>query len=526
MKKIASSLLSALFLFLAFPPSDLGGFAWLALVPLFLAIRGAGPVVSAALCGTTGVLFIGGACAWINVIGGVGPAEFLLMALSYGIFTALFGLLHDAATRRTRLPSVVIAPILWVAIEYVRANVGFMSHHWGLLAHSQYRFLPAIQVASIGGPYAVSFLVVLSNATLAEVAQEWADAGGKGKEWYRALMTTVPVPAVLIVATIAWGAWRISSSPPPERTLRIAVVQGNIPQDVRWEPEHRKWILEKHVALSRKAAAESHPSLIVWPETSVPGILTFDPSLQRTLSGLARGTGANLLLGGAQQQKFNPALGAKQPRTNSVVLMNPHGLPIGRYDKIVLIPFGEYLPLRGKFPWPRKLAEGAGHFLAGRKYTVLNVEGVPVSAPICWETFFPDHIRHFVAGGARLLVNVTNEAWFGDTAAPRQFLSMNVFRAVENGVPLVRCANTGISAFVDPYGRVLGRVSHGGKDVFVEGYLTMDVPIPPAGTRTVYTRHGDMFSKGCLGVSGLMALYVAAAPIARRIRRRKVPHDP
>jgi apolipoprotein N-acyltransferase len=212
------------------------------------------------------------------------------------------------------------------------------------------------------------------------------------------------------------------------------------------------------------------------------------------IPALAKDLETHLLIGSSQSPKFGSAEFKMTHNFNTAFLFSPDGRFKGKYQKIYLLPFGEYLPYENILPWPRgfrRLIDETGAVIPGKDYTLLELDRVPFGALICWENIFSDFFRQFVKRGARFMVNLTNEAWFGDTAAPTQFLAMNVFRATENRVSIVRSANTGISCFIDPYGRIMGKVEKGGRDVFVEGYLTMGIPLSK-GT-TFYTRYGDIF---------------------------------
>jgi apolipoprotein N-acyltransferase len=223
-------------------------------------------------------------------------------------------------------------------------------------------------------------------------------------------------------------------------------------------------------------------------------------------------------VGSAQQQKLTAAGSAKQKYTNSAYLINadPKEISAQRYDKIRLMPFGEYLPLEGIIPWYLIKIPKGGSYLPGNEYTVFEGTGFRFSVTICWENLFPDLIRQFVNRGAQFMVNITNEARFGKTAAPYQFLSMSVFRAVENRIYFARCANTGISCIIDPFGNVTGRVSNGsGQDIFVAGVLTGSVLARD--TETVYTRFGDFWVLICCAGS---VLFFTSAFFCRPVRER------
>lgn len=249
------------------------------------------------------------------------------------------------------------------------------------------------------------------------------------------------------------------------------------------------------------AAGESRSDLIVWPETATPGSVSRYPQLMKEIQAISTETDSRILFGSAEGQKFISRLKG-QNFHNTAFLIEPGQKieNIQKYHKIRLFPFGEYLPYKEIIPWSWIGVAEFGSYIPGTEYKLFEMDGERFATTICWENLFPDLVRQFVKRGARFIVNITNEAWFGETAAPEQFLSMNVFRAVENGVYVVRCANTGISCFIDPCGRVVDRVKNEeGKDVFVSGFLTSEVvPLSPD---TIYTRYGDWFPWLCIIVS-------------------------
>lgn len=510
------SLLGGTLLLLSFPNFDLGVLAWVALVPLLLAIDGKTPTQAYLLTCFAGVAFVAGMSYWIWTV----PAFKLFAGVLAGFYiaqhVAVWGLGVCLIRRRTALPLALVAPCVWVAVEYLRSHVGFLSLPWLLLGQSQHASLALIQLSSVTGVYGLSFLIVLVNAAIAQALLE-------GRRRSRELTPTpagwahVPrsaiVAAVLLIGAFLHGAVVIARYS-DAATTKIAIVQGNIPQDRKWDRRYRQSILAEYGRLTREAATQ-RPAMIVWPETAVPGDVLHDTTLREKVASLAAETDTYLLVGSSEYAKFsNQAFRGKH--YNSMVLFSPRGDIAGYYRKIILVPFAEYEPLQGLVEWPRTVVSQFGSFVAAEEYTLFAVGSLVVGATICWENIFPDLVRQFVKRGATLMVNATNEAWFGETAAPRQFLAMSVFRAAEHRIAVVRAANTGISAFIDPLGRVVDRVTDAsGKDVFVNGVLFADVPTMT--TRTFYTRYGDVFAAGPIAAVGLM---LGAAAVPSRIRNR------
>jgi apolipoprotein N-acyltransferase len=493
------SLLSALLLLLAFPRFDLHLLAWIGLVPLLLALRWTSFAGAFGLGCVTGVALFKGVLYWVNSDQGVAWAEAIPPNLYLGAWVGIFALAQSFVSRRSGLPATATAPAIWVAVEYLRSNAGFLALPWALLGHTQYENLPLIQVSALTGVYGLSFLIVMVNALLAEALARWR--GWPTAVSRHSLAAQAVLVSGLLVASLAYGL-TVTSRAPAARHVTVGLVQGNVPQRERWERELIARNIERHVRLTAQAAQSGHPALIVWPETSVPALITQDIVLSRKLGALARDSAAHLLIGSAIRPKFGPSEVRRKSFSNSAFLYSPAGAIVGRYDKLRLLPFAEYLPYADVLPWPAALAAKAAHFVPGRAPTLFDLDGAPFGVLICWEVIFPDLARALVRRGATFLVNIGNEAWFGESAAPYQFLAISVFRAVEHRVAVARAVNTGISAFIDPLGRVTGRVSDGEKDVFVAGFLTGRMPV--SREPTFYTRYGDLFAGSALMATALM----------------------
>ncbi len=303
--------------------------------------------------------------------------------------------------------------------------------------------------------------------------------------------------------------WPLPGAKKP--SLQVALVQGNIDQSVKWDPAWQGKTLSIYSELTRVAARE-HPRLIVWPEAAVPFLLREDPR-RGMVAAMARDAGAYLLVGAPDWQAGQP--------WNTAFLVGPEGWMLGRYDKRHLVPFGEYVPLRQALFFVNPLAGGAiGEFASGREATVFSPPIGRFGVVICYEAIFPHEVRDFFLGGADFLVNITNDAWFGRSAAPVQHLAMAAFRAVENRAYLVRAANTGISAIVAPDGRI----------VRASGLFTTAVvsgAIAPRTEGSLYTRYGDLFAWGAVGVT-LAAVLPGLAPVIlrrRKMAKGRMPND-
>lgn len=489
--------LSGLLLLLSFPDFDLSLLAWIALVPLLVALDGKPLLVTLALSYVTGAVFFVGIFDWIWSVSAYNVIDEILLAGYLAQYLGCWALGLTWIRRRTGLSAAVVAPPLWVGLEYVRAHLSFLALPWMLLGHSQYAHPSLIQVASFTGVYGLSFLIVLINAACAETlrhacAHVLARASRSASSFVlgQAALMPLMLGGALLIADSLYGLSVLSAGADGER-VAIALLQGNIPQDRKWDASSVRMILERYSALTRSAARQ-RPLVIVWPETAVPGDVMHHRELKRQLSELAVATNQHLLVGSAEYAKFTDRE-FHGNYYNSMFLFSPDGAITGQYRKIVLVPFGEYEPLRGIVTWPAAMVRATGAFVPGNQYTLFTIGHVKFAAVICWEAIFPDLVRQFVKRGARLIVNATNEAWFLESAAPYQLLAMSLFRAVENRVAVVRAGNTGVTAIIDPFGRITARLKDADqRDVFMGGILVGAVPLSQ--TVTFYTRYGDIFA--------------------------------
>jgi apolipoprotein N-acyltransferase len=500
--------LSGTLLFLAFPNYHLDWLAWVAFLPLLLGMRGRRPwhaLVMGWICGV--IFFLGITPWWLEEFQSVSIFASGLGYLYLGLYFALFGLFLTLILARVRYPFLIAAPI-WVAFEYLRSNLSFIAFPWVLLGHSQYLNLPLIQMASFTGVYGVSFLIVLANAAIADLMGYWIERKQKGDPLGLKNAPVIRGAAVLVIVLSLWITGNISlPSSPSGELFSVAVVQGNIPQKMKWKMEYREHILSQYENLTEEAT-KSKPQLIVWPETSTPGLILKDMTLLKRMVSIIRKSQTSFLVGSAEYPKFEKSHEKAEGSGNTALFFSPQGKILGQYIKIRLVPFGEYVPYEEIIPWPEFIVQkGKIKFdIAGTEETLFKIDRVRFGTLICWEVLFSGLTRNFVKNGADFVINITNEAWFGKIAFPYQMLSSCVFRAVENRVNLVRCANTGISCFIDPYGRVTGRVTNGGKDIFVSGALTQQIHISPPGT--FYTLYGDVFVYGCIAFLMVIVVWV------------------
>jgi apolipoprotein N-acyltransferase len=495
---VLASLASGALLALCFPAIDLGWLAWIALVPLFVGISGRSPGGGFLLSTICALVFFPGIGNWLFQIPGYSLLQHAIWGTYLSLYFGLFGLAFNFISKhRGILPSLIAAPFLWVALEYIRSHMGFMAFPWGLLSHSQYNYPRIIQIASLTGNYGVTFLVFVANAALAGLILLFFKPAFSAYR-PRSVSIYIATAAVLITSALLYGHLTITR-PIVGKEIKVSVVQGNIGQDKKWDPRHANTIMETYARLTWEASKD-RPHLIVWPEAATPRAITLDRRLYGQVRDIVTTAGAYILLGSTHHDKLRtkePGAGGLK-YANSAFLISPDKKEESkRYDKIRLLPFGEYLPMKDIIPWSHIGIPDPGSYFFGQDFTVFDCQHSRFSSLICWETIFPDLARSFVRQGAQYLVNITNEAWFGKSAAPYQFLSMNVFRAVENRVYIIRCANTGVSCFIDPNGRIVDRVrDKTGQDIFVQGVLSKTISVRES--KTIYTQYGDWFAWLCI----------------------------
>lgn len=486
--------LSGFLLIFSFPAYDLYPLAWVSLVPLLISLWCKKPK-EAFLSGVlTGLFSFFGTLYWIyHSITYYGSVPFLasislvlLLSMYLSLYTGLFSMVFAVKVRSTRLPALLLAPIFWVSFEFIRsyALTGFP---WSSLGYSQCRFLAGIQVADITGIYGVSFLVAAVNGAAADIFISKKRAEEMPLFPARQPFISYSILLGLLVLVFAYGYWRLHEQR-QGTTVRVSVVQGNIDQSIKWEPAYQDRVIETYKDLSKQAASAS-PSLIIWPETAVPFYFG-DSFRSHDLVAFQKELNAYLLFGSVIVKK-PPSDGGPASLTNSAVLLDKNGNVSYVYDKIHLVPFGEYVPLRNILFFVDKIASGIGDYVPGDKYVKANTLFGSFGTFICYEIVFPGLVRKFYSKDGDFIVTITNDAWFGRTAGPYQHFSMAVFRAIENRKPLIRAANTGISGFIDSNGRILRTTN-----LFERKTETMDIRTDS--TRSFYSRYGDIFSYLCI----------------------------
>jgi len=519
-------LLSAVLQILIFPLPDFYLLSWIAITPLLLAllrtrqpdtlqIRAgikllpATPLQAFLLAYVCGILWYAGTCYWIYDVmhqyGGVNtPAGIgilflfcLYLAIYHGIFGLLISLLNRGGSKNSfpRL-ALLLSPALWVAVELARTRItGFP---WDLLGISQVDNIPLARVATVTGVYGISFEIMIVNAA-------WAAAFLVPREKRKPLLIAA------LGAALVLQAGSLIPVPAILADHSAVLVQANVPilQGADWTRDYFAGTLLDLSRTSLVAAASeippSHASLIVWPESPSP-FYSSDPFFRDAVSNLARQSNTWVLAGNIGNRNASQTPDEATQIYNSASLVSPGGEWVARYDKMHLVPFGEYVPFRRVFAFAGGLTKEVGDFSKGTSRVPLDAGGSKLGVFICYESIFPDEVRQFAAEGAQVFVNISNDGWYGDSGAYAQHLKQSRMRAVENARWLLLDTNTGVTASVDPYGRIVSSVPRKARTVLTASYALSSVT-------TFYTRHGDWFAWLCAIISG-------AAFAARLLPRR------
>lgn len=480
--KFLLAALSGILLALSFPPLGWGFLAWMAFLPLFFALRDCQQWSCTLKCGAvSGFFFFCISLHWLTEVTTAGWLLWTVIMTNY--FVAFSGLIYYAQTKKISLPLRILwTGTAWATLEIVRGEIPIFGAGWNLLAFSHSPYPRIIQFANVLGTYSLSFLIMVVNGCLYELS-------APRKKFKRG------VPALLFLMTLLipgglfyYGDRVLAEEVKPEEYLRVSVLQGNIPQAVKWELMAKEQILAIYEKLTQLAALDQ-PDLIIWPEASFPGFFNRDTQAER-INRVAKEVQTPLLVGALYWEN------EKEVYNSAFFLDKDGNLSPQRYDKVRLVPFGEYIPLKPLLGWLKPVAEALGisDFSAGKDFVIFRWarEEWPFGVLICFEDIFTDFARSMVDRGAKFLVVITNDAWFGKTGAPYQHLQASIFRAVESGVAVVRSANTGVSALISHRGEVLGTVKNEkGEELFILGHKTMDLPLIVK--KTIFRQGGHLF---------------------------------
>ena len=535
---------AGILLVLSFPQPSLSFLCFVALVPLFLSIQGEGnkerspspPLPFSPSEGgwrkvfrrgyLFGSVFSTGLLFWVVHVTVAGT---IVLVLFLALYPAAFAVLSEYVERRSKVPFPLAAALIWTSLEYVR-TWGFLGFSWQNVGHVLGWHPALIQSASYTSVLGISFWIVLINGMVFETLRS---SGRRRSVW-------IGLIALLFIAPYVHGRIELSHaqkttegvrgrggegerSPSPHlpispseegrgEGIKIALVQGNIDQSVKWNSRFLNHSLQTYDRLTRSlqkfalSGAEGNMDLIVWPETAAPIYLLKRPAYADWVAGLARTMDTPILTGANDYEWVSQG---KAHVFNSAILFDPERGPVKKFDKMHLVAFGERVPLLDLFPLLDRLSAKLGqgdlspaNFMPGKERTIFEIPGARFSVLICFEAIFPDEVRRFVNEGAEFLVNITNDGWFGPYSAPYQHAQMVVFRAVENRIWIARCANTGVSFFVDPWGRVARSTG-----IYEESVLVGEVGL--RAEETFYSKYGDVFPMVCLGCTIVMLGWTA-----------------
>ncbi len=480
------SFLSIIFFILALR-GTLGGLTiWFSFIPLFYLLDQIPSPIRAfhwSWCvGLGSYLYL---AFWLSQVTTVG---YFLLCFMLAMYFGFFGFFYKKWMLQESFWAIPILACLWTSLEYLR-GCGPLAFPWFVLGYSQHAHLSFLQMISWSGSFGLSFFIVWMNRALYEFFFYY-------KKSLKNRLLFLGIGCIFLVGVYSSGLVRLQQRSlynQESPALSVALIQANIPQDEKWDPVQANFILKKYERMTLQIASQN-PALILWPETAMPGDFKKSRKLQEKIKFLALETNSYMCLGGNDD-----LLDTSGVITNAAYLINPEGSLIDQYDKIHLVPFGEYVPLRKWMPWLGSFTLGDIDFSPGKTFKVFTNGFDPFSVVICFEDILPHHVRSFVKSGAHWLVNLSNDGWFGRSKAAEEHFNLARFSAIANGVSLVRSTNTGVSGIISPFGEIQKRIEDSfGNNIEVEGSKVYSVQTKKV--KTFYQAYGDLFSQICLGI--------------------------
>ncbi|HJQ23142.1 MAG TPA: apolipoprotein N-acyltransferase [Blastocatellia bacterium] len=499
---------SGLLMIFAFPEWNWWSLGWVCTAPLVMAVARERRFWGAFILGwTTGTIFYMGTSYWVtysmhhygDIALWLSYVILLVFAAALGAFTALFAGLFALLIKRFGGWAILSAPVLWAASEWLRLQITGVG--WNALGYSQ-AFQPSvIGMARLGGVYVVSALLVAASTALVFGVIYFERRRGF------AVLTTV---IVLAIIAVLYGE-RLRAAPTAATgSVEVAVIQPNVPVNGDWSDERFvEQMLTQHFRLSEQALqsnGEKPAGVVIWPESPMNFEYDRDPLLQQRIGAFTRRNHVTLLM---NSWGFPKGSLTRDTQYNSALVIAPSGEKIAEYDKIALVPFGEYIPARNWLPFAKDIRALVGDITPGTSFTLGDAAGARLGTLICFEATRPDLARRLRREGASALVQISNESWFGPTSMPRQMLAEAVFRAVENNVAVIRATNSGLSAFIHPSGQTEGETPT--FETATRTWQVKTVDEVPADGLTFYTRHGDVFAVACTILS-LLAVGASFIP--------------
>ncbi|MFO8088464.1 MAG: apolipoprotein N-acyltransferase [Desulfatiglandaceae bacterium] len=494
--------LSGMLLTASFPPLPTHWLAWICLVPLLIAIQNRAPAEAFRLGYVAGIVHFITLIYWIVFVlqryGGLPIPVGIIALCAVSFYLALYiGFFSAISSKFIKLPfSSIFIAAAWVALEYARANL-IIGFPWCLAGYTQYQRLSIIQISDLGGVYWVSFLVVLVNVAVFQLFSSTS-----ARLSFKTFLNIAFAVSALVFASF-YGSLTMKENAGTPQHFKAAVIQPNIDQGLKWDEAYRADTVEIYMSLTEKAV-EYSPDLVVWPETATPFYFQENMEFEDMLFSFLTENKISLIFGSPAYEKSQKGV----KFFNRAYLLSPEQKK-DFYDKVYLVPFGEYVPFKSILFFVNRLVPAAGDFTSGTDISPLGDIRPRPGAMICFEVIFPAHARRQALAGADFFVNLTNDAWFGRSSAPHQHLAMSVFRSIEQRKPMIRAANTGISACIDRFGKIRERT-----DLFTRELMLCTVNAadsPP----TFYARYGDLPTLTFNAAVLLLGLFFSRRPKSR-----------
>ena len=467
---------------LTYPDYGLWPLAWFSVAPFLSTLLGRAPHHGARLGFVFGIFYFGPTISWLsNTMINFGHMPVWLAAMVttlaaviMSLFTAFFAwLVSWIGGKRGDAMALACAPVLWVAVELLRSHVPILAFPWARIADGQYLFLTFIQIADFCGEEGAGFVIMIVNVALASMIR-WKTESG-----HRFPIRVAAFAIVLFALSMIYGQIRLGQAESMQgAAVPVALLQGNIDQERKWERSYQREQATMYIDMTMKAAAKD-AKLVVWPEAAATFYFGKDPYYDGLMAQVAQMSKVTILFGAVDSGQKN----GKRISFNSAWLLDSKG-ESEKYDKVRLAPFGEYVPLPRLLFFVHQIAHSIGDVTPGEELLVLEGDGLRLGPQICFETIFPQYSAQMAAMGAGAIVTITNDSWFGFSPASRQSMSMAVFRAVESRIPVLRAAQSGVSAIIAADGRIMVETP-----LFVRTTLFGSY-IPRTGPPTFYSLYG------------------------------------
>ena len=491
-RQVILAAVSGLILGLSMPLPGWWPLAWVGLVPLFVAIRDVRPGRAALLGLVTGMVYCGFFARWLFIFG---TLPWFAVITFQALYIALFAALYARVSRlRPQWLPFVLVPAAWVSVQFVK-SLGVSACTWGSLAHTQANFLPAIQIAAVTGSWGIDFVVCLVNFAIGVAVTDRARS-----------RTALVVAGAVMIAALGFGTLSLATSPPAKDGHRVAILQGNMYNHGNL-PNYPRRVYERYLALTLEAA-EHKPDIILWPETAIPTTIQ-SPGWADEIAGLANRAGSWVLMGG-YDLSADPGL---RGYYNALLAFSDEGQQKDAYHKAHLVPFGEFVPFRDYLTFLKRYHVRVDDVLPAETHDLIDTPIGKLGTSICFESTFSQIAGVETRNGAEVLVVASNDAWFEGSSATYQHFAAARLRAVENRRFLLRAASTGISAVIDPYGRVRHKLG-----VSREGMI-MDTVVPSR-TLTLYSRFADWLAYLCLPLTAI-CLFISPRKPEKHSRRKR-----